>query len=285
MQPASETRTGGRARLLPAVGVGLLVVALVILWSREPFTSPQLSAPPPVAAASPSASHPTSSSGRRDAVAAAPMLAVPPLQDQPRSAATRAAEVLVVPPPTTVGPAGVPSGFPRTPAGAVAQLAAIETTVFNAMSLPHTAAVHRAWSWPGSADPDQWKLTGHVSAFLAAAGMKDALDGTATVTAAPAAGMVKGADGPDWVVACVLLEVHATISVPAQIGFGHCERLQWQPDPNGRPGSTGGWPGGRWLIGPGTPPAPAPSTWPGSELSRLAGWRTWAETTLDGQGG
>jgi hypothetical protein len=36
------------------------------------------------------------------------------------------------------------------------------------------------------------------------------------------------------------------------------------------------WHAGRWMVAPGTPPARAPSTWPGSDLSIKAGWRTWA---------
>ena len=85
----------------------------------------------------------------------------------------------------------------------------------------------------------------------------------ATVIAVPAAGQVKGVDGPDWAVACVLFEVHATITVEAQMGYGYCERMQWH--------------NGRWMIAPGAPPARAPSTWPGSELSIRAGWRTWVD--------
>ena len=43
------------------------------------------------------------------------------------------------------------------------------------------------------------------------------------------------------------------------MGYGYCERMQWSPAE-------------RWMIAPGTPPAVAPSTWPGSELpSRRAG--------------
>ena len=282
-------RRGSRSRRrvgsLVAAAVALLVVSLVVLWLRQPAARREPA--PTTAAAAAEATQPTplgdDRTGRRDAVAAALMLPVPPLEDQPRTAAVAPVPVLAVPPPTTVGPAGVPSGFPRTPAGAVAQLAAIETTVFNTMFLPHTASVHQAWVLPGSPETDQWRLTGHVQTFLAVAGMGRELDATATVTAAPAAGLIKGGDGPDWVVACVLLEVRATISVEARIGFGHCERLQWQPDPHPASSRDDRSPGGRWLIGPGTPPAVAPSTWPGSDLSRLAGWRTWTETLLDGQ--
>ena len=88
-------------------------------------------------------------------------------------------------------------------------------------------------------------------------------DLSASVVAVPAAGQVKGIDGPDWLVACVLLEIRATITVEARMGYGYCERMQWQH--------------GRWMIAPGTPPATAPSTWPGSELSIKAGWRSWID--------
>ena len=60
--------------------------------------------------------------------------------------------------------------------------------------------------------------------------------------------------------ACVLLDVRATITVEARMGYGYCEQMQWRE--------------GRWMIAPGASPAPAPSTWPGSEVSVRAGWRT-----------
>jgi len=82
------------------------------------------------------------------------------------------------------------------------------------------------------------------------------------VVATPAGAQVKGTDGPGWVLACVLLDMRATITADARMGYGYCERMQWRS--------------GRWMIAPGTPPARAPSTWPGSDLSIKAGWRTWA---------
>jgi hypothetical protein len=51
--------------------------------------------------------------------------------------------------------------------------------------------------------------------------------------------------------------------VEARMGYGYCERMQWQ--------------NGRWMIAPGPPPAKPPSTWPGSELSIKAGWRSWID--------
>lgn len=221
---------------------------------------------------------------RRNRIAAAPMLEVTPGDAQPAVPAATSAPVLVVPPATTAGPAGVPSGFPRTPEGAVAQLAAIESSVFQAMSIPLTVQIHEQWTLPatGTDRPDTpagegdaagvagWEITQHVQSFLGTAQMGLEKDLTTTVTVTPAAAQVKGVDGRDWVLACVLLEVRAVIVTEARLGFGHCERMQWQD--------------GRWLIGPGEPPARAPSTWPGSQLSLDAGWRTWVEADSETTG-
>ena len=127
---------------------------------------------------------------------------------------------------TREGPAGVPTGYPRTPAGALGQLAAIDTTVLTGMSLEHTRAVHAAWSLPGAPAVEAWVMTTNVAAFLAAAGPSPAGLPPAVV-ASPVAGQVKGTDGPDWVLACVLLRVDATIARSASIAYGHCERLAW----------------------------------------------------------
>ena len=90
------------------------------------------------------------------------------------------------------------------------QLAAIETAVLQGMSIDNAAAVYQAWAWPGGPGPAGWPLTGNVQAFLGAAGMT-AMDASATVQVRPAAGQVKGVDGPDWTVVCVLLTIEAHI--------------------------------------------------------------------------
>ena len=210
----------------------------------------------------------------RDEVAAAPMLEVPadaatPDQDGDQGTGPMVGEI-DIPTGTDPGPANVLTGFPHTPEGAVGQLAQIDVAVLQAMSLPGTAQVHQAWALPGGADASDWRLTGSVAAFLDAAGMSEVKDPTATVTVTPAGGLIKGTDGPDWVVACVLTRVTAIYQQQAQSSFGHCERMQWA--------------GGRWLIAPGTPPSPAPSTWPGTELATEAGWRTWHSATGPGAG-
>jgi hypothetical protein len=199
----------------------------------------------------------------RDAIAAEPMLEVQPADSRPTAPAAIAGPAVEIPPSTVIGPAGVPAGFPHTAEGAVGQLAAIEVTVLQGMSIPHTNDVYQRWALPGGVGVERWQMTENVQAFLAAAQMGQEKDISASVVAVPAAGQIKGIDGPDWLVACVLLEVQATITVQARMGYGYCE-LQWQH--------------GRWMIAPGTPPATAPSTWPGSELSTKAGWRSWIDT-------
>jgi hypothetical protein len=253
-----------RRRLLTVLAVGLAAGLLLLAGlGYAAYLAAGSAGPPGPGQATGGLGAARTGEDRRDEIAAAPMLRVDPAASRGTAPAPVPGPLLTVPPATTAGPVRVPSGFPRTPAGAVGQLAAIETTVLQAMSIPVAHRVHRAWALPGGAGPGGWELTRNVQAFLGAAGMGAELDLAATVIATPAAGQVKGTDGPDWTLACVLLEVQATITTRAAIGYGHCERMQWHA--------------GRWMIGPGAPPATAPSTWPGSELSVRAGWRTWAQ--------
>ncbi|MBM6402610.1 hypothetical protein [Phycicoccus sonneratiae] len=193
----------------------------------------------------------------RDRVATTPMRQVGPEASRGGAAATAPSPSIQVPPATTEGTAGVPTGYPHTPAGAVGQLAAIDTTVLAGMSVPHTTGVYGAWSLPGAPPASRWVMTGNVRAFLtAAAGAADPV-----LTATPVAAQVKGTDGPGWVLACVLLRLDAVAAATASVAYGHCEPMQWQHD--------------RWMIAAGARPAAAPSTWPGTDLALQAGWRTW----------
>ena len=220
----------------------------------------------------------------RDQVAARPMLQVGPEDARGGVPAAVAGPVIRVPAATGLGPAQVPTGFPRTPEGAVGQLAAIETTVLQGMSIAQANHVYDRWALPGGAGMANWALTKNVQNFLASAGQRQNMDATVAVRATPAAAQVKGTDGPSWVLACVLLDVRATITAEARIGYGYCERMQWQVGTGGGAENSAA---GRWMIAPGAPAAPAPSTWPGTELAFQAGWRTWvtSDTTSPGPDG
>lgn len=245
---------GAAAALLFVVGLGLALI--YGLRGPDSAAAANTAAPKPVAIGSGPA--------YRDQLAAQPMLQVTPEDARAGVPAPVAGPVIQVPPSSGAGPEQVPSGFPHSPQGAIGQLAAIEQAVLQGMNIRQLGDIHTAWALPGAPTVQQWPLTQNVQAFLASAQMAGTLDPTSTVVATPVAAQVKGVDGPDWVLACVLVQVRATISQSAQMGYGYCERMTWHGD--------------RWMIAPGQPPAPAPSTWPGTELSARAGWRTWSES-------
>ena len=238
------------ALLVVIAGLGIAIVRLVL-------TADQPLADVPGAAAD--------DTDRRDRVAAEPMAEVPAEAGFTPDPALHPAPPITIPIATNGrGPAGVATGFPQTPEGAVGQLAAIEQAVLETMSLPVTREVHEAWTLPGAPAYEQWELTDNVASFLRSGKQGgQQMDATTLVRATPAMAIVKGTDGPDWVVACVLLDVEVSIRTDARMGYGHCSRMQWTD--------------GRWQIAPGAAPARAPSAWPGSAAAVAAGWLTWQE--------
>ena len=201
----------------------------------------------------------------RDRVAAAPMLTVPDDAMFPAAVDTGPDPAGIdIPSGRAVGPAQILAGFPHTPPGALGQLAQIDLAVLQAMSLPVAREVYGAWAMPGGIGVEDWWITQSVQTFLTSTSMGEVLDPGAYVEVEPAAALVKGTDGPDWLVGCVLLKVTASYRHVGQVAFAHCERMQWNGD--------------RWMIAPGPPPAPAPSTWPGTAWANQAGWRPWLTT-------
>lgn len=202
----------------------------------------------------------------RDRVAAAPMLRVPATAAWPaQTTPARSGAPIVVPPGTgVVGPAYVMTGFPHTPQGAIAQLAQIDIAALTSLSTATAGEVHRAWVMPDGVGEQGWWPLVSMRAFLDSIGAAPS-GGSAAVPSLslmPVAALVKGTDGNDWAVVCVLFEVTGSFRSQAQIAAGDCARMQWDR--------------GRWMIGPGPAPAPAPATWPGTGWAARAGWRTWS---------
>lgn len=264
----------GRARLMSVVaGIAIVGVTLVFGLGFAVYyafsasgDSTTASTPKPMRSA-----HAKTALGatHRNDVAGAPMLQAEQSAADPGTPAAKPAAPIVIPAGPDSGPAGINTGFPRTPTGAIGQLAAIETAVLQNMNIARTNQIYDAWTMPGAPSITKWPLMLNVQAFLGSAQMGDQLDPTSTVVVTPSAAQVKGTDGPDWTVACVLMKVRASISTDAQIGYGYCERMQWSATK------------GRWMIAAGTRAAQAPSTWPGTDLAKKAGWRTWASTGTD----
>lgn len=206
---------------------------------------------------------------RRDEIATQPMLNVPADAAFPSTPTTEPGRAISIPAGHgVVGPALIRTGFPHTPEGAIAQLAQLDLAVLQAMSPSTAAEVYNAWALPGGVSAEDWWIAASVRAFLGSTQMGEVKDPAASVLLEPAAALVKGTDGADWTTVCVLMKVTASYRTEAQIAFAHCERMQWV--------------GGRWMIAPGTPPAPAPATWPGTALAQEAGWRPWiTDNTTD----
>ena len=266
-QPATGVEPWTRERLLLALAAGAVVVAtlmaglgLILIQAFIPPRSGTYGGDRSDVAA-------PDTTSVRDRIAAEPMASLEPAAATRPDPATDMPPALGVPLPVVGrGPAGVPV-YGHTPEGAVAQLAAIDRQVLEAMSLPQARDAHAAWVLPGGPAFAQWDLTVNVSGFLRGARQGATKDATTVVRVTPAGGLVKGADGPDWLVACVLLDVRAAIQGEYRMGWAHCQRMQWQD--------------GRWQVAPGVPPAAAPSAWPGSKAALAAGWLAWVE---DGEG-
>jgi len=200
-----------------------------------------------------------SAEAHRDAVAAAPMAAAPASAAQPSVLSSRDPGVIELPASTSTGPAGIPSGFPHTTAGAVAQLAAVDTDVLNTATLDRARQVIDRWAAPGGPTGSSWSAVKALAGFQSAAGLSGGTNPGLAVRATPMMGLVKATDGPDWAVVCINFEVDATLKQTARVAAADCQRMLWDAD--------------RWLIGPGTEPAPAPSIWPGTDAAIDAGYR------------
>lgn len=264
----ADVREWGRGRLIGILATAV-VVAVVLLVGLVYAVYLAIAGLGDDAAADPGLAtgetdHSTVARGmaHRDEIAAAPMLEVPEDAMLPAEPAEDTAPRIEIPAGAAPGPRLVMTGFPHTPEGAIGQLAQIDIAVLQAMSLQTAQEVYLTWALPGGVGPEEWWITASVQSFLSSADMGETKDPATQVTIEPAAALIKGSDGADWVTACVLLKVTASYRQDGQVAFSHCERMQWV--------------GGRWMIAPGQPPSPAPSTWPGTELANDAGWRTWA---------
>jgi hypothetical protein len=261
-----------RARLLAAMtllaALGLSVAAGLGVWLWLRLQPAAQSAPAPAAtsaaAATPDTDDPAATAravqARRDRLAAAPMPSVGASAAQPAVLSTRDPGVIVLPASTSTGPAGIHTGFGHTVEGALAQLVAIDTDVLTTASLDRARQVIGAWAAPGGPTGESWSAVKALASFHSAAGLSGGPNPALAIRATAMMGLVKATDGPDWAVVCVDFEVDVTLAQTARAAVADCQRMLWT--------------GGRWVIGPGPEPAPAPSIWPGTDTAIDAGYRT-----------
>jgi hypothetical protein len=196
----------------------------------------------------------------QDALVARPMPTVPESASRPGPVSTRdPGPPILLPGATVTGPAGVPTGFPHTPEGAMAQLAAIDQTALQSGSLSGARAVIAAWALPGGPTTTSWSGVQAMGALLNATGLSGGGSPQLAIVLTPLMGQIKGSVGPDFVVPCVDFELDVTLQQTARGATADCQRMVWHRD--------------RWMIGPGEEPALPPSVWPGTDLAIDVGYR------------
>ncbi len=268
MRPVLLGSVRGRAwATLAAVGVlavSLLWGLLVFLWSISTHTGPDTGTPHPrprttSTRTGPPAPQPADAlRAAEDRLAATPMLSVPASAAQPQVLAASTPTTTITLPAPSDPDAALPTRYPRTPAGAVAQLAALDAAALAGLNPTTTATVYRSVTTKGAVAVADWTPMVAVTAILNAAGQPA---GTPQVSAAwtPTHAQVKGVlDHGSFVLACVLGELDASYQATGRVAVADCQRMVWT--------------GGRWRIGPGAQPAYPPSTWPGSADCVRAGW-------------
>jgi len=203
---------------------------------------------------------------RQEELAAAPMPVFPVAAAQPHELSlTPGGAPLLIPPATVttglVHTGVVHTGFARTPAGALAQLKALNEAGMVGMDPATYATAYAAVAAPGAPDP----ATTTLSRVAAGSRLKGGLPDTGPVPSLTAsyqvsAGLIKGSsDDGDFVVPCTLgvLSVVTTNS-SVRVGIGDCQAMRWID--------------GQWRISPTTTPTLAPATWPGTTEAQTAGY-------------
>jgi hypothetical protein len=214
----------------------------------------------PPATASPTVLTAASAQVAESALAARPMVTLDPTAAQPAAVSTAdPGSPLLLSPAIGVGPAGVPTGYPHTPLGALAQLAALDQAALASGSLEGVRAVIGGWAAPGGPTRASWSGVAAMAQFLNAAHLSGGGSAQLALVVTPLMGQIKGTVGPDFVVPCVDFEVDATLKSTARVGLADCERMVWSA--------------GRWIIGPGHEPADPASVWPDTDAAISAGWR------------
>lgn len=239
---------------------GLVLAAVQALSPTRPGTVSGAAADATSSVSTDASTGPASTADARDLLAAEPMPTVPESASRPGPVSTTdPGPPILLPPATEVGPAGVPTGFPHTPEGAMAQLAAIDQTALQSGSMSGVRDVIAAWAMPGGPTTTNWSGVRAMSTLLDAAGLSGGGSSQLVAVLTPAMGMIKGSVGPDFAVPCVDFVLDVTLEQTVRGAVADCQRMEWHS--------------GRWMIGPGEEPATPPSVWPGTDLAISVGYR------------
>ena len=148
----------------------------------------------------------------RDLLAAKPMRSVSDNASHPSAVSSTNPGVIALPAATATGPAQVPTGFPHTPAGAMAQLAAIDQVAFQSGSLTQGRAVIDGWAVRGGPTASSWSLITGMTDLFSQMGVAGSGSGQLALVLTPLMGQVKGSVGPDFTIPCVDFELDVTFA-------------------------------------------------------------------------
>jgi hypothetical protein len=196
----------------------------------------------------------------RDELAERPMRQFPESFQWPSRLSTREpVDPIHLPGPRRSGPAGVATGFPRSPEGTMAQLAAIVETALESGNLPRARAVIRHWTTPGGPTPATWSGVTAMAELLSGLRLPGSGSPDLAIDVTAEMGLIKGQVGPGFVVPCVDFTFTVTLQDTIRFGTATCARMLWTGD--------------GWRIGPGAEPADAPALWPGTDAAYEVGYR------------
>lgn len=270
---SSDPRRRRRAGLTLA---GFAAVALVALIALVAFllgrgggdsTAPG-GTPPGSGTAAPAAQPPPATAGGWD-VAAETALATRPMLQLPESAALphelttdTAGPPLRLPKSGVTAGRVVPGGFPATPEGAVAQLAALTEVGLAGGDPQGYAQAYDSVALPGAPPANTVGLYTDLEQIRARASLPitGAVLGL-VFTYKTTDGLIKGTtDGGRYAVVCVLGELTAGLNGQSiSSGASDCQALRFAD--------------GDWRIAPGAPAAVASLAWPGTAEAVRAGYR------------
>lgn len=248
-----------RRRLQVLLGIAVLVVMAVaagIVWSVQAL----------IAGSDASASDSAASRSSEQQVTGPGQAGTTLAEAQPGPLSTGSAGTIALPQPAKLGESQVATGFPRTSAGALAQLIAIDQRAIGSASVVTAQDVIATWATPGGPTAQTWSGVEAVTVLLSSAGLPANGSTDLQVALDPAMGIIKTDPATATVTGCVdfVVTVTAGRSPANRIAVADCQRMVWNE--------------GRWMIGPGTEPAPSPSLWPGTQASYDAGYQ-WLEVS------
>ncbi|WP_224392857.1 hypothetical protein [Pseudonocardia sp. ICBG1293] len=254
---------GGAALLVLALLVGVAVSVTSMFTSDSP-DSPVSFGPGSSAAPAPGGASVGSGPAAEAALARRPMLDIPAQAAMPHTLSTRTAgPPISLPQPEQVSGVLVPTGFPDSEEGAIAQVIELARVGLSGADPQVWAQAYNSMAEPGAAVAEQTPAARNLVGLRRAANMRETgpLRPGMTISWTPTSAMVKGStDDGTYTVACVLGELVAdNKGRVVTAGWGTCLPMRRVDD--------------QWRIASGPAAADAPAAWPGSDEAVAAGYR------------